>query len=77
MMGGDCSASSRLSAVGRHMPREGCRGPDLLDPLPHPTPFRDRVTKSLPFETEAPPHGWRSFSGSTGGTRCRGRALCG
>lgn len=26
MVGRDCSASSRLSAVGRHMPREGCRG---------------------------------------------------
>ena len=26
MMGGNCSASSRLSAVGRHRSREGCRG---------------------------------------------------
>jgi len=26
VMGGNCSASSRLSAVGRHRSREGCRG---------------------------------------------------
>ena len=27
MMGGDCSASWGLSAVGRHRSREGCRSP--------------------------------------------------
>jgi len=27
VMGGDCSASWGLSAVRRHMPREGCRSP--------------------------------------------------
>ena len=73
MMGGDCSASWGLSAVGCHRSREGCRGlicwihshTRLPSETGSPSACRLKLRSHLMVV---------SVSGSTGGTRYRGHA---
>ena len=61
MMGGDCSASWGLSAVGRHRSRQGCRGLARWIHSHTRRPSETGSPSAPPVESEGPFHDRCSF----------------